>query len=932
MPIQLDAPGSYAAAPPVLAVRELGKGRVVCYPISQLFTGINHRNPLWADIVESNGDRAAERPSDSMKMQMNAYRWLAEPSRSLADYGSYVPPVYRPVGFPARIDRDQPQFATPRAGGVRGLFGAHSAYSDGSGTVTEFVEAAKAAGLSFLVFADPLEKLSKDKLRRLKADCAAASQGGDFYACPGVEFSDGLGNRWALWGPTVVWPRASFDNGHGTVQYVQWDGQRIHHYGEYVMSCDGAGCGLLDYAQLRRNGAHAENLWWFFYYFPLVYEKDRLIADNRHDFLFGLRDMRWPAVAAFTRVRAPGDVAAAAGACFTGVQDLPSARNVLNTSFSLYGAAFAAGQYLSQGPVIAAWRAIGSDMLNWRNTRGVQRIRLRFVVRSDAGIAEVKVLDADRGPLRRFLGGGAKEFSREFELVHDQQHYLVLEVTDSAGKTAISHEIMAYCYKAGLYRCGDNLNILGPTAMVWHPDRNEMFPAAKMFRNGLNYTLRGYDYGGTTLGVPAPEARLWDTVNLQEVQGWSPNLSQTVVGRLMDVGVNSYDLQIATMRMTKLSERCDSPTRPTPALASVARDLGDIEYFDRTHTLYAPMERVDMFVAWDYRRDRESQKDYRGGILWHEGEIRFKEDCTLRGGVPIPLVWDRCPLDLTQNIGATAIVTDADGSTRVGLVRDAKTPVRLQGRIRPGGYAALMTTPVGYHGLLVPADMDFAYQITQPSWSGLTAGLGRDGRKIAAGTVLKYRFGVGTFADEAAGNALLEHTVKAMNFSGGHSGYPVAMKIGEVLDATFFFTAQAEKNEALFKLGPQQLLIDLPIRVRKLSGNGCVAVWSSKRPWFRFVPVDAEQTAWLQEPIDQENELWVGNVFVCDNKAVKITLVVDGQAEGKPPFVELHNPTDKEIGTTVHSPTHTPLFGGISISLKLPPGDSKRVTLHGKGI
>ena len=74
----------------MLAVRQLGKGRIVCYPIFELFTGQNHRNPLWADIVECNGDRAAGRPSHSMKMQMNAYRWLAEPARGLADFGTYV--------------------------------------------------------------------------------------------------------------------------------------------------------------------------------------------------------------------------------------------------------------------------------------------------------------------------------------------------------------------------------------------------------------------------------------------------------------------------------------------------------------------------------------------------------------------------------------------------------------------------------------------------------------------------------------------------------------------------------------------------------------------------------------------------------------------------------------------------------------------------
>jgi len=74
----------------------------------------------------------------------------------------------------------------------------------------------------------------------------------------------------------------------------------------------------------------------------------------------------------------------------------------------------------------------------------------------------------------------------------------------------------------------------------------------------------------------------------------------------------------------------------------------------------------------------------------------------------------------------------------------------------------------------------------------------------------------------------------------------------------------------------------------------------------------------------------VGNVLACDNKAVEITLVVDGQAKAKLPFVELRNPTDQEIVTRLHAPSHGPLFGGISTSVKLPPGDSQRLRIDGK--
>ncbi|MDD5704814.1 MAG: hypothetical protein PHR35_02735, partial [Kiritimatiellae bacterium] len=255
--IDLNTEGTYTEAPPVLAVRQLGKGRLVCYPVAAFYTGINHRNPLWDDIVESNGDRAAGQASDSMKMQMNAYRWLAEPSSGLTNFGTYVAAPYRPIQYPAKVEWGQ-KFAAPATSGIRGIAGVHSAYSDGTGTVAEYVRAAKAAGLSFIVFNDPLEALTKETLGKLKADCAAASTIGDFYACPGIEFTDGIGNRWAMWGERIAFPAASFNDGQR--DYVLWDGKTIRQFGYFeASSCAYSSVALLDYNQLRKNGAHPEN-------------------------------------------------------------------------------------------------------------------------------------------------------------------------------------------------------------------------------------------------------------------------------------------------------------------------------------------------------------------------------------------------------------------------------------------------------------------------------------------------------------------------------------------------------------------------------------------------------------------------------------------------------------------------------------------------
>ena len=217
--------GHAPQAPPVLAVRSFGKGRIACYPLGINYSGRNHRNPWWADVVECNGDPGSRQPSDSMKMQMNACRWAGEPALGIAGFGTFKPEPYKPVQFPKAVSWDRDQFSLPAKTGVRGIFGAHTSYSDGEGTVADYVKAAKAAGLSFIVFNDPLEGLTSERLARLKADCAAVSKDDDFYACPGIEFTDGVGNRWAFWGENVVFPQKTFQEGGKT--YRQWDGQRV---------------------------------------------------------------------------------------------------------------------------------------------------------------------------------------------------------------------------------------------------------------------------------------------------------------------------------------------------------------------------------------------------------------------------------------------------------------------------------------------------------------------------------------------------------------------------------------------------------------------------------------------------------------------------------------------------------------------------------
>jgi len=931
--------GTYATSPPIAAAREFGKGRVFVYAAPSMHVFDNFGNRLWPHIAETEGDAEGGKPSHGNRLVTNALRWLGEPSLAIEGYGNYrdVPPA--PIVFPASVDWDKYQFAPaakpdaygdgvpitfPEATvGIKGIIGAHTALTDGQGTVADYVAAAKKAGLRFIVFADPLELLSQEKLARLQAECAAASKDADFIAMPGIEYTDVCGNRWAAWGDKLIWPPAELD--YRDRKYTLWDGQRIHLTGQYEHLCGFRPNALIDYRTLANGPSHPANMWWFFRVIPLAYEGAKPIADNFDAWLYSLRDLRWMDPASFTRVRSPAEVAQAAGACVTVLRDMAAAREWLDSRCTSFFSG--ARPYVTQGPLILSWEGLNTQMEQpVEITRGIQRVRLRFHVASDAGIREVRVHDANFGVIRRFIANGAKQLAREFEMVHDKQHFLTLEVLDTQGRRAISRYLLLFCYKSGLYRCGDNLNTLSSSAMTWHPDRAEM-PLAKHHEDIGRISIAGFD---TSSGV-ASQPSLWryDFIRTAEHAPEYPAYRTGAVNKVLDVKLTSHDLQIFGFQMDHLIEGWDNERRPNPALASIPRRIGDLELFERSHTSYGLRSRVNYYLKWNHRREFEGTKDYRGGIIWHEGQIRFKKDLTLRGAVPVPLVVMDGPGGAPYRQFDHLFVTDRDrGTLGIALTPQDKEH-HIAGRIAPGGYLAAMPTDVGYYAVLTSSESDFAYD--SQDWDKSVAkfgrieiGVGRDGQKVKAGEVLSYRFMVATLNDRRVSNELLEDMRRAYNLDGGRSGYPVSVKVGKLLDAQFFLTLEAEGGEAVLDLGPREMICDLPIRVRGIEDNGCAAVFSSRNSFHRFISV-ADGAAWLQEPTEQAASLWIGNVFAASDKRLKLTLVVHGQAPGKKPFLEVHNPTDEAVKATIASPPHCPIFGGVRREVEIPAGSSLQV-------
>lgn len=901
--------GTYTSAPPVVAVRNFGKGRMVAISINRLFTGINYKNEYWGNQVEFKG--ANGKPSNSVRLIANAVKWTAQNALKDPSLGKAKPAPYKTIVYPEKVSWDKKSFTTYTNKQAFGIWGLHTDLTDGEGSVADYSAAAKDAGLAFIVFSDPLELLTPEKMKKLKADCEAVSND-SFYACPGIEFTDGVGNRWVLWGERLAWPLKSFQKGKYT--YQQWTGKIIKHYGKYIMTNGFTGNALISYKQLLANKAYPENMWWFFNIIPKAYEGDQLIADNSDQMQFALQDLRWFYPITFNRIKSPTAITNALKSGVTSFKDIQSARKVLNQRGNPFHAAKNAQQYISTGNIKITFQVINEQMENnWLYTRGAQRAKCKFTAEAPAGIKSVKVIDAFSGIIRSFNGSNAEKLTREFELVHSRKYSLWLEVTDSEGNIALSHSERIWCYKQDLFRCGDNLNILGPIGMYWHPDRNQMFPLIKKFHNAELVSVQGWDRANAD--CPLPEAWPLNRVEIAKIGDYPPR-AQTTSGARMKVNLAGHDMQYVTMIMKDLVENCDTEKRGGPATSSIARKVQDNEYFDRIDEMFAFRDNTDFFKIWNYRRLREGLEDFEGSLILHQGEFKFKQDITLTGNTPIKLFKIKYPFEAGKQFNKLVVDDLERGKISITINNMRK---KYSGTVRPGGYLAVMNSPVGYIGIFAPHDQELSYEFSWPNI--LNVGLGSDGMEINKGQVIKYRYIAAILTDTTDSAEQLQQLAKTYNLDNGNNGYPLKVKVGTLVNAELFLSLKATSNETAFTAGPAEIIIDLPIRVSGIQDNGCAAIYSSRHPWFNFVPV-LDGTALLQESIKASNSIWIGNVFIADNPNIKMTLVKDGQAEDKKPFLEIHNPTKQDIKANVYSPKNTPVFGGRSFCVDIPAENS----------
>ena len=489
-------------APALFALRQKGAGRIALvnqWPQFSIGSGVKW---IYDRQVLSRG--YGGRPSDFGRLLENTWRWLAEPSLKNKAVGGYVTgqqtllaPNLQKKAIAGWFGGDSScQSVDPSAASFdwkvyRGLIGAKTAHSSGSGTVAEYAAAAKKAGLQFIVFLEDFAQLTRDKWARLKADCKRFSDS-EMTLLPGYAIEANTGDHLFCYGPVEKghdpWPPAKLLTGpHQTLFKLE----PRNAAGQYTA---GSGVAVAGNWMIYTWGGHGNLGFYHFSASPHVmrisdlrdyamaairyYKDGRLVEDNTADYLTTAAGTIPPAPISFNEVRSPTELTREVnlGHALTCVQ-ASSVANIFRDGLWWPNQYASYNTFPSDGPIIHAWP---QTVRVW--TLGAEEFVTKpaimeapLQVSAAAGLKEIRIYN---GPelFQRWECHGAKQFSARLQLDATIQRNLVLVATDLKGGQAVS--FARRCWKDGTYApifCSDHVNdcdwrnLLAHGPMGMHP-------------------------------------------------------------------------------------------------------------------------------------------------------------------------------------------------------------------------------------------------------------------------------------------------------------------------------------------------------------------------------------------------------------------------------------------------------------------------------
>ena len=876
----------FPSEPPFFGIREYGGGRLALLPMGPSVNFVGGLHPAWNGVTWGKG--IGDKPSDFDKLAINTLHWLAEPSFHSGALGGYREPprVEEKPAPPAPLDWKTAQFPDPGARkSYRGLLGAVSTHGGGESTVAEYAAAATAAGLDFLIFTDPLEKIRAADWKALSDECKAASTD-KLIVLPGLQYLDTQGNHYLVYGnfawpePAIIAEVLSPDQTRVKDTY-KWTG-RTGWRTVAIHSLQKDPNRVLD---LRHYGAVAVQTW----------EGAKLVEDDYPQFLLLEENTQYPMPVVIHFVHRAADLAAASS---TGLQlrvwanDQASLRSYLDQEWGSTYFANPHRYYLSSGPTLEDLSEI--NMNSWRpDAAGTDRWQARARLSSRVPITELTVMDGTR-VYRQFRPNqtSVEEILRGLQ---GPQHMFTLRAKDAAGGELIAGQLKTHTMVHVAFSCADRQNWLGQGTMGY-----KLWPASYSVELQISDLDKYFPplWDGTGAGFGGLAATAVDAADGKSGDEGNPWRSG------------------ATRRLLFASHDCTMTEQLTDQIYNEGSNFGDCQPTASTRPSTYLRQRL---VTTHYRINPDAD-----GFLKMDGEIEALRDFQLK----------RPELDVVglqqgekAGPGSLLFVTyPVEGRQVVKYVPPgADLGSGGSSSLHPGDYIARYPRTLGAPALFAQSD-NLEGTVYYMKWDGLGAGLDvkTPSTQIHKGDKFTYRvLGMASLAPLNEGNAAFERARRGYGLDGGQPEYTVKLDRGTLLGQQYELRLKAEGGRVALALSKTDLPAPLPIVVEGLASNLPGILYDRDTKELRRFTV-YEGRGYLCTDLGHDRRLYLGTPVTISDPALVVE-VADYSAQSL--TLEVHNPTAKSITAQLAPVPEFDLVAAKAQSVTVPAGSSVFLTL-----
>jgi hypothetical protein len=898
-------------SPPLMALREIGKGRIAVVGIRYYWIFTPPPNCPTAEAMLTAG--AGDKPSDWLRVFANAFRWLAQPSLAAGMGGAGTPeevltPPIKAWDIPVTMEwgdlsmpGNQPQ--------VTGLIGARTALSSGKGMPEDYAKAARAAGLQFIVFLEDSLKMDKARWDELVKACEALSDD-NFSAVPGLTYEDAQGNHLYAFADNVQFPKPEMLLADGRLDTTR--SSRTKVYFDYVNEYMGQKC-------ISGLWRHKENFLHFADYklynsFPVFSAEDgKPVDDALQEYLYLQGIGGCHAALAFEVMTSPEEVAQRAKdgwrvVWYRSVSDLRGKWH--HGAWSFHGMM---SQYITNGPSILVWQApnrlVGPNGLWWRPDPWEFRVLLRAA--SEDGLKSVSLYDGER-LFRRWLPGGAKTFETQLVLSNCQQMGLVPVVEDVRGRRAIGMQSWNRNLNLEEFFCSDRCNFLGNSRLRTRDGRQVWTQVSFKANMGITPSKGRLDLSvqpATNLTLNSPTLPIdgapagFPTASINFFVGVPGELRHLfaypvtwMVGPEIAVGQTDYRLGYdpaeEKAEKTPLGHPYEQPQHGWGnSWGSWHRLIPTLKLsgFSRTYAC--------VWLPETFR------------IGWHESDVTLKEDVTLEGEEGFQVAYPSMPGWVIYRDGKPLAAPDANA---------------VDGEFSRGTFAALEHSGGSVIVMPLEGPIEFHYR---------KGGMWRlnyqpKAKELPQGQRIRFQIAFAGAAGATPMAKMVEFAEKFGVAAPGKTGYAPDIKRGKQIDNYLIWRLNGEGSGIEAKIPRTDMPGFLPVCVENLNDNWSVQLLDRARPWpnHRALPI-RDGRAYAQLDLNEGDlDIFIGHPVVADNPNVK--LAVSWMRPGEW-FVEANNPTDAPIKTRLTAaPGWTPF--AFDQTLDLAPGAGRQWTVKEK--